>query len=151
MISCIKLPSFLSANFDWDIHSGSQVRFFYPWLIIHFDLLGFEALTQIQNMLENTDLQPSVKESLIVDASNRFFTVIPSIHPHVIRDEDDFKSKVWDTYEILHTFWPITQSIMICLFRLLLEWDKLLLAIQCREEIFICYFGIYLLTIAICS
>lgn len=35
-----------------------------------------------------------MKESLIVDASNRFFTVIPSIHPHVIRDEDDFKSKV---------------------------------------------------------
>lgn len=34
------------------------------------------------------------KESLIIDASNRFFTVIPSIHPHVIRDEDDFKSKV---------------------------------------------------------
>uniref|UniRef100_A0A803M7S8 Poly [ADP-ribose] polymerase n=1 Tax=Chenopodium quinoa TaxID=63459 RepID=A0A803M7S8_CHEQI len=55
---------------------------------------GFEALTQIQNLLENTGLQPSVKESLIVDASNRFFTMIPSIHPHVIRDEDDFKSKV---------------------------------------------------------
>lgn len=55
---------------------------------------GFEALTQIQNLLENMDLQSSVKESLIVDASNRFFTVIPSIHPHVIRDEDDFKSKV---------------------------------------------------------
>jgi len=58
------------------------------------DLLGFEALTQIQNLLGNADLQPSVRESLIVDASNRFFTVIPSIHPHVIRDEDDFKSKV---------------------------------------------------------
>ncbi|CAO2826568.1 unnamed protein product [Amaranthus hypochondriacus] len=55
---------------------------------------GFEALTQIQNLLENTVLQPSVKESLIIDASNRFFTVIPSIHPHVIRDEDNFKSKV---------------------------------------------------------
>uniref|UniRef100_A0A803LFE6 Poly [ADP-ribose] polymerase n=1 Tax=Chenopodium quinoa TaxID=63459 RepID=A0A803LFE6_CHEQI len=55
---------------------------------------GFEALTQIQNLLENTGLQSSVKESLIVDASNRFFTMIPSIHPHVIRDEDDFKSKV---------------------------------------------------------
>ena len=62
--------------------------------ITHLNLLGFEALTQIQNLLENTVLQPSVKESLIVDASNRFFTVIPSIHPHVIRDEDDFKSKV---------------------------------------------------------
>ncbi|KMT10333.1 hypothetical protein BVRB_5g120830 [Beta vulgaris subsp. vulgaris] len=55
---------------------------------------GFEALTQIQNLLENTALQTTAKESLIIDASNRFFTVIPSIHPHVIRDEDDFKSKV---------------------------------------------------------
>ncbi|KAG8389232.1 hypothetical protein BUALT_Bualt02G0207400 [Buddleja alternifolia] len=55
---------------------------------------GFEALTQIQNLLSNTAHAPSVKESLIIDASNRFFTVIPSIHPHVIKDEDDFKSKV---------------------------------------------------------
>ncbi|GMH02358.1 hypothetical protein Nepgr_004197 [Nepenthes gracilis] len=55
---------------------------------------GFEALTQIQNLLSNDAFDPSMKESLIVDASNRFFTVIPSIHPHVIRDEDDFKSKV---------------------------------------------------------
>ncbi|XP_059660381.1 poly [ADP-ribose] polymerase 1 [Cornus florida] len=55
---------------------------------------GFEALTELQNLLNNNDHSPSIKESLIVDASNRFFTVIPSIHPHVIRDEDDFKSKV---------------------------------------------------------
>ncbi|KAJ4726847.1 Poly [ADP-ribose] polymerase [Melia azedarach] len=55
---------------------------------------GFEALSEIQNVLNNDALDPAVKESLIVDASNRFFTVIPSIHPHVIRDEDDFKSKV---------------------------------------------------------
>ncbi|KAA8550776.1 hypothetical protein F0562_002460 [Nyssa sinensis] len=55
---------------------------------------GFEALTEIQNLLKSNAHNPSVKESLIVDASNRFFTVIPSIHPHVIRDEDDFKSKV---------------------------------------------------------
>ncbi|KAJ0053580.1 hypothetical protein Pint_01762 [Pistacia integerrima] len=55
---------------------------------------GFEALTEIQNLLNNNAFDPSVKESLIVDASNRFFTVIPSIHPHVIRHEDDFKSKV---------------------------------------------------------
>ncbi|GAB2282278.1 Poly [ADP-ribose] polymerase 1 [Dionaea muscipula] len=55
---------------------------------------GFEALTQIQNLLMNHALDPSMKESLIVDASNRFFTIIPSIHPHVIKDEDDFKSKV---------------------------------------------------------
>ncbi|KAH6813661.1 polymerase 2 [Perilla frutescens var. frutescens] len=55
---------------------------------------GFEALTQIQNLLKSNDYAPSLKESLIVDASNKFFTVIPSIHPHVIKDEDDFKSKV---------------------------------------------------------
>lgn len=55
---------------------------------------GFEALTELQNLLNSNALDPSIKESLIVDASNRFFTVIPSIHPHVIRDEDDFKSKV---------------------------------------------------------
>ncbi|XP_051142109.1 poly [ADP-ribose] polymerase 1 [Andrographis paniculata] len=55
---------------------------------------GFEALTQIQNLLNSTAHPPEVKESLIVDASNKFFTVIPSIHPHVIKDEDDFKSKV---------------------------------------------------------
>ncbi|XP_073139928.1 poly [ADP-ribose] polymerase 1 [Henckelia pumila] len=55
---------------------------------------GFEALTQIQNLLNDTTYAPSVRENLIVDASNRFFTVIPSIHPHVISDEDDFKMKV---------------------------------------------------------
>lgn len=56
---------------------------------------GFEALTEIQNLLNNSNAnEPTVRESLIVDASNRFFTLIPSIHPHVIRDEDDFKAKV---------------------------------------------------------
>lgn len=56
---------------------------------------GFEALTEIQNLLNNNAKHdPAVKESLIMDASNRFFTLIPSIHPHVIRDEDDFKAKV---------------------------------------------------------
>ncbi|XP_043688247.1 poly [ADP-ribose] polymerase 1 [Telopea speciosissima] len=54
---------------------------------------GFEALTEIQNLLESSNHDP-FKESILIDASNRFFTVIPSIHPHVIRDEDDFKSKV---------------------------------------------------------
>lgn len=62
---------------------------------------GFEALTEIQNLLNNGAYDPSVKESLIIDASNRFFTVIPSIHPHVIQDEDDFKSKV--EMDILYT------------------------------------------------
>ena len=55
---------------------------------------GFEALTDIQNLLETKNSDPSARESLLVDASNRFFTLIPSIHPHIIRDEDDFKSKV---------------------------------------------------------
>ncbi|XP_057509297.1 poly [ADP-ribose] polymerase 1 [Actinidia eriantha] len=55
---------------------------------------GFEALTEIQNLVTSNVHDPSYKESLIIDASNRFFTVIPSIHPHVIRDEDDLKSKV---------------------------------------------------------
>ncbi|KFK31229.1 hypothetical protein AALP_AA6G085200 [Arabis alpina] len=55
---------------------------------------GFEALTEIQRLLTESNPQPSIKESLLVDASNRFFTMIPSIHPHIIRDEDDFKSKV---------------------------------------------------------
>nr|XP_019068687.1 poly [ADP-ribose] polymerase 1 isoform X2 [Solanum lycopersicum] len=55
---------------------------------------GFEALTEIQNLLSGTNHDPTVKETLLVDASNRFFTVIPSIHPHVIKDEDDFKLKI---------------------------------------------------------
>ncbi|KAM0949661.1 putative NAD(+) ADP-ribosyltransferase transcription regulator SAP family [Dioscorea sansibarensis] len=56
---------------------------------------GFEALTEIQNLINNSNgHEPVVKETLIVDASNRFFTLIPSIHPHVIRDEDDVKAKV---------------------------------------------------------
>ncbi|KAJ0230147.1 hypothetical protein HA466_0309740 [Hirschfeldia incana] len=55
---------------------------------------GFEALTEIQKLLTESDAQPSTKENLLVDASNRFFTMIPSVHPHIIRDEDDFKSKV---------------------------------------------------------
>ncbi|RCV10443.1 hypothetical protein SETIT_2G112900v2 [Setaria italica] len=55
---------------------------------------GFEALTEIQNLLKNTaDQALAVRESLIVAASNRFFTLIPSIHPHIIRDEDEIMIK----------------------------------------------------------
>ncbi|KAK4407202.1 Poly [ADP-ribose] polymerase 1 [Sesamum angolense] len=57
---------------------------------------GFEALTQIQDLLNGAAYAPNVKESLLVDASNRFFTLIPSIHPHVIKDEDEFKAKYMD-------------------------------------------------------
>lgn len=63
---------------------------------------GFEALTEIQRLLTESDPQPSIKENLLVDASNKFFTMIPSIHPHIIRDEDDFKSKV---LAVEHTPW----------------------------------------------
>ena len=77
---------------------------FFPFLFFS----GFEALTEIQNLLNNNAYDPSFRESLIVDASNRFFTMIPSIHPHVIRDEDDFKAKVLDTTfkYIFHVFAP---------------------------------------------
>ncbi|KAJ8534675.1 hypothetical protein K7X08_016403 [Anisodus acutangulus] len=54
----------------------------------------FEALPEIKNLLSGTNHDPTVKETLLVDASNRFFTVIPSIHPHVIKDEDEFKLKI---------------------------------------------------------
>lgn len=57
-------------------------------------LSGFEVLTELQNLLTSNQYEPSVKESLIIDASNRFFTMIPSIHPHIIRDDEDFKLKV---------------------------------------------------------
>lgn len=55
-------------------------------------------------MLSGTNHDPAVKETLLVDASNRFFTVIPSIHPHVIKDEDDFKLKVNPLYLISMLF-----------------------------------------------
>ncbi|KAF3335248.1 poly [Carex littledalei] len=56
---------------------------------------GFEALTEIQNLLsDNSNNDTAIKESMLVAASNRFFTLIPSIHPHIIRDELDFKTKV---------------------------------------------------------
>ena len=65
-------------------------------------LAGFEALTEIQNLLKNTADQPlAVRESLIVAASNRFFTLIPSIHPHIIRDEDELMIKVCTRYLLL--------------------------------------------------
>ncbi|XP_057858020.2 poly [ADP-ribose] polymerase 1 [Cryptomeria japonica] len=54
---------------------------------------GFEVLTELQNLINHGDIDVS-KENLIIDASNRFFTIIPSVHPHVIRDEDELKSKI---------------------------------------------------------
>jgi hypothetical protein len=45
--------------------------------------------------LDNTGNQElALRESLIIAASNRFFTLIPSVHPHIIRDKDDLTMKV---------------------------------------------------------
>ncbi|KAI3463791.1 hypothetical protein Pfo_020454 [Paulownia fortunei] len=54
---------------------------------------------------------PIVKGRPIVDASNIVFIVIPSIHPLVIKDEDDFKSKLCS---ILYFFiWHFLESTFI--------------------------------------
>lgn len=58
-------------------------------------LTGFEALIVIENLLSISAYNPTVRDSLIIDASNRFFTMIPFFYPHVIKDENDFKSKVY--------------------------------------------------------
>ncbi|CAA6662611.1 unnamed protein product [Spirodela intermedia] len=56
---------------------------------------GFEALTEIQNLLTNSEnFETSIMKSMIIDASNRFFTLIPSIHPRAIMDLEDFQAKV---------------------------------------------------------
>ncbi|KAF9608125.1 hypothetical protein IFM89_006052 [Coptis chinensis] len=54
---------------------------------------GFEALTEIQIVLASNH-DHLMKKSLLMNASNQFFTLIPSLHPHVISDEDDIKSKL---------------------------------------------------------
>ncbi|CAM6084251.1 unnamed protein product [Calypogeia fissa] len=52
---------------------------------------GFQVLTEIQNLLDGKSSQ---KDGLLVDASNRFFTLIPSVHPNVIRDKELLKAKI---------------------------------------------------------
>ncbi|KAI3918084.1 hypothetical protein MKX01_041404, partial [Papaver californicum] len=56
--------------------------------------MGFSALTDLQKLLTSNNQDLSVRESLLIDASNRFFSIIPSTHPRVIRDENDLRSKV---------------------------------------------------------
>ena len=53
---------------------------------------AFQVLTEIQNIL--TD-QSNRKNNLLVDASNRFFTLVPHVHPRIILDQDALKSKVF--------------------------------------------------------
>lgn len=54
---------------------------------------GYEVLTEIQNILGEDENKPR-QEGMLVDASNRFFTLIPTVHPVVISDSEILKSKV---------------------------------------------------------
>ncbi|RZC57610.1 hypothetical protein C5167_004914 [Papaver somniferum] len=65
--------------------------------------MGFSALTDIQNLLVSNNQDLSVRESLLIDASNRFFSIIPSTHPHVIRGARDLRPKEW-TLELEDVF-----------------------------------------------
>lgn len=49
---------------------------------------GFEALKQVENMIKLNE--PDVR---LKDASSRFFTLIPTVNPRVIRDLDDLRVK----------------------------------------------------------
>ncbi|KAI3453489.1 hypothetical protein Pfo_010152 [Paulownia fortunei] len=54
-----------------------------------------EDVELIKNLLNTAAAcAPTLKGHCIVDGSYSFFVVIPSTHPHVIMDEDHFKSKV---------------------------------------------------------
>ena len=74
---------------------------FVTWLLIyiHADcksfcaIAGYEVLTEIQNILKDAGNGPR-QQGLLVDASNRFFTLIPTVHPMVISNEQTLKSKV---------------------------------------------------------
>eukprot|EP00252_Welwitschia_mirabilis_P019406 TRINITY_DN4480_c0_g1_i1.p1 TRINITY_DN4480_c0_g1~~TRINITY_DN4480_c0_g1_i1.p1 ORF type:complete len:362 (+),score=77.54 TRINITY_DN4480_c0_g1_i1:125-1087(+) len=55
---------------------------------------GFEVLTELQNLILNNKASIEDKHSLIIDASNRFFTLIPTIHPHLIQEENELKAKI---------------------------------------------------------
>ncbi|XP_024382940.1 poly [ADP-ribose] polymerase 1 isoform X2 [Physcomitrium patens] len=54
---------------------------------------GYEVLTEIQNILKEAVHGPR-EQGLLVDASNRFFTLIPTVHPMIISDEQTLKSKI---------------------------------------------------------
>lgn len=60
-------------------------------------IAGYAVLTEIQNILGAADQGPR-QQGLLVDASNRFFTLIPTVHPLVISDEQTLKSKVCSFY-----------------------------------------------------
>lgn len=62
-------------------------------LITSVSFSGYEVLTEIQNILGEDENKPR-QEGMLVDASNRFFTLIPTVHPVVISDSETLKSKV---------------------------------------------------------
>lgn len=62
-------------------------------LLIAILFSGYEVLTELQNIMGEGEPDPC-KEGLLVDASNRFFTLIPTVHPTVISDLQTLKSKV---------------------------------------------------------
>jgi hypothetical protein len=53
---------------------------------------AFQVLTEIQNILKD---HSDRMNNLLVDASNRFFTLVPHVHPRIIVDQDTLKSKVF--------------------------------------------------------
>ncbi|KAI3453488.1 hypothetical protein Pfo_010151 [Paulownia fortunei] len=64
-----------------------------------------EDVELIKNLLNTAAAcAPTLKGHCIVDGSYSFFVVIPSTHPHVIMDEDHFKSKVHGVAALLNSF-----------------------------------------------
>lgn len=53
---------------------------------------AFQVLTEVQNVLSSDNLDK--RNSLLVDASNRFFTLVPHVHPQIISNEEALKSKI---------------------------------------------------------
>lgn len=56
-------------------------------------LKGFDALKQVEDMIKLNEPDVRLKESQLVDASSHFFTLIPTVHPRVIRNLDDLRLK----------------------------------------------------------
>lgn len=73
---------------------------FCGWLRSYFHFsTGFEVLTEIQNIMAADTLTAERKDSALKDASNRFFTLIPAIDPHVISTDEELRSKVTCCYQ----------------------------------------------------
>lgn len=53
---------------------------------------AFQVLTEIQNIFGSNNSEK--RNSLLMDASNRFFTLVPHVHPRIISDEEALKSKI---------------------------------------------------------